>query len=164
MEEIYSKYLGSFEAKFEEEIRSERIGEYHCFDTLKTLDEALSEEGTSLPRRRSLVSHMAEVLSTYVESRLSHEAKKLYDRWHGEGRIDGDSFGTIREELLLFDACYKSVYEEMERFNHIHGDQLIEAEKLQRVREDLIRFEQLVQTYIRLLELQVASGTDEEGA
>jgi hypothetical protein len=96
-------------------------------------------------------------MAAYVDARASAQAKSVYQHWRSRGHFDRESFGKAREELLHFDRCYRNAYEELERFDTMQGDRLISRETVTRVRDDLVRFEQLIQTYIRLLELKIDS-------
>jgi hypothetical protein len=157
MKEIYEAYVKRFEERFDEELEGGKIGEYHCLRILRELAEALERQGESLEDRRRILNTLTLEMAAYVDSRAGAQAKRVYERWRAEAPLDRESFGKAREELLHFDRCYRNAYEELERFDSMEGERLLSRETVHRVRDDLVRFEQLIQTYIRLLELQIPS-------
>jgi len=162
MKEVYEVYIKRFEKRFEEELEGGRIGEYHCLRILRELAEELERQGETPEDRRRILDALTLEMAAYVDSRAGAQAKRVYERWRAEAPIERERFAKAREELLHFDRCYRNAYEELERFDSMEGERLLSRETVHRVRDDLVRFEQLIQTYIRLLELAI-SQSDRSG-
>jgi len=163
MEKPYQAALKRFEEALEKELSEERIGEYDCLNTLRSTEEEMQQSGVPEMERRSFLDALAEEMVEYTNRRLSREAKRIYERARLAGELDTAGYEHYREELFFFDQCFKNVYEELERFTLMHEQPPLAKERLHLTREALIRFEQLIQTYVRLLELQAATsrrGTD----
>ncbi len=157
MNKIYETYVRRFEERFDEELAEKKVGEYDCLKILREISAEMERRGESPEERHRMMDRLASEMTSYVDRRTSIEAKRVYELWHGKMPIDRNEFETAREELLFFDRCYRNVHEELERFETLEGAQVLSPEAVARVRDDLVRFEQLIQTYIRLLELRVPS-------
>jgi hypothetical protein len=155
MESMVERYRIEFEKKFEEELSRNRSGEYHCLKALQALEETLEQQGYSPEERIDALNRLAREMVEYSGGRLSQLARRSYDRWHDEEHIDVDRYEAVREELFFFDHCFKNIYEELERFNLMSSESSIDRAVLADARGELVRFEQLIQTYVRLLELRI---------
>lgn len=158
MEKRYQASLRRFEEALETELSEERIGEYECLNALRSTEEEMSAADTPEEERRRILDALAEEMVEYADRRLSREAKRVYESARLAGELDTAGYEHYREELFFFDQCFKNVHEELERFTQMHSENPLGEERLRQSREALIRFEQLIQTYVRLLELQAAAS------
>ncbi|WP_457605752.1 hypothetical protein [Nitratifractor sp.] len=148
-------YLREFKSRLEEELSSGRAAEYPCFNTLRALDETLEEKGHSFMERAALLNGAAEEMAEYVETHITAAARRLYRYWKESSQFEKNEFREVKERLDFLKYCFHETCDELEHFRHARAESLLNEETMARAKERLVRFEQLIETYLRLLELEL---------
>ena len=156
VQSVYDDQFHLFQRELAEALQRDEVVSHLCLARLHELDGRL--EDAEDETRRKYLNRLSMAMTEYAQTRLRHMAREDFEKLHDKEHLEDEVFETYRRRVTKYDSCFKNTLDDLVRFNEEHPLHPVEEETFRFTRTGLVHFEQIIQTYIRILEFKLDRG------
>ncbi|WP_456383201.1 hypothetical protein [Hydrogenimonas sp.] len=147
--DVFIQVVRGFRGSFREQVRSEVFEEHICYNSLHTLEKRLSaSDEERMKRLDDLAFHIVESVHDRFRSILREE-------FEASGKMEvsvTERVETFGRRIARYERFFRSVLDDLERFNGRHPLKPLSEETMGRGRKSFAHFKIVAYAYLELFE------------